>query len=323
MKVDEKIVALRGDRTLQHRSTQRMESARAQWLAGELPRLIEAEIGRLASSEAMEQLPHLRRLLGEFETASGFVEGFLASFVDGLRDEPLGLVPCSHSCQDGLTIVRLFSHGGVDLSLIAYANRREGDPPTSTIFADRWVREIVIAGKGTALLHRLGQSSSGDCSISSRTIRLGPGSKLDLPDHCSSRQIVGAEAGLVVLQLSCTPDWPRPTREHCLADGRMLRQACGSKAVSQQEIALAVLGALKRKDAVPAMAALAVEGPPHLRWEAIRHTIALEPLAGVRTLTETAAREGDELALPAAQLRAQLFATCPQFAELDASACRA
>jgi hypothetical protein len=86
---------------------------------------------------------------------------------------------------------------------------------------------------------------------------------------------------------------------------------------------LALLGRMGRKDAAPAMAAMAREaGPENLRWQALREALALDAGEGFRALSGVARAADDPLAMPAGALRAQLVEAHPELLALEASPCR-
>lgn len=82
-------------------------------------------------------------------------------------------------------------------------------------------------------------------------------------------------------------------------------------------MAMAVLGAMGRADAVPAMLEQSRTAPVQLRWEALRHAIALETTIGFNRLEEVAADASDPLSDHAGRVRQQLLAAYPQLAEQE------
>jgi len=90
-------------------------------------------------------------------------------------------------------------------------------------------------------------------------------------------------------------------------EGRLVHQSAGTIGESAQELMLALLGRMKRADAVPLMARMSGEGGESLRWQALRECLALDSGAGFRALCAIAADPGDVLAAPAGALRAQLL----------------
>jgi len=129
---------------------------------------------------------------------------------------------------------------------------------------------------------------------------------------------------LVSLRLHRIASMPAPTREYALSSGALLRQSAGEIRASRQEAMLAVLGRMRRADAVPVMAAIAREpGDASLRWQALRECLALDTAAGFSALGDLACAPTDPLAAPAATLRTQLLAAHPELAGLAVVACPA
>jgi hypothetical protein len=106
--------------------------------------------------------------------------------------------------------------------------------------------------------------------------------------------------------------------EYDLADGRLLHRAAGGMQDSRHALMVNLLGRMGRRDAVPALAALAGETPASddLRWQALRETLGLDTAQGFRLLCALAARDDDALAPAARALRGQLLEQHPMLAEI-------
>ncbi len=323
MHIDPEIAALRSEQALQRSTTLRMEQARENWLSLPATKVVVADLQQYGTGKPLAELPALSGIVSGYTSAASFVDGFISIFTDGLQDKWLGKIPFSHSCQGGFSTLQLLSEGGASLALLAYDPIKQDAPIESAIFVDRELHEIVVTGSAVAKVHRLSCADPGEMRITSEQRCLKPGVTFTACDHHVTRQIVSVEQSLVVLQLTRTRDEPGPTREYHLADAQMIQQASGSKQVSQCEIALAVLGAMKRRDAVTTMAALACDGPAHLRWEAIRQTLALDPIAGMRLLAQVASSPDDHLQRMASNLMDQLTARYPQLSEEKVAPCPA
>lgn len=209
-----------------------------------------------------------------------------------------------------MTRLRLASHGRTALSLLAVA-RREQTMPVSALFEDGEVHEIILAGAGEALVHRL---TGGQ--LASDSIVLAPGTRLVRNGPDTARQITGVTRPLLLLQCVREPANPAPSREITLADGRLLKTISGCKRTSQQIMALAVLGALEHRPALADIARLARDGsaPRDLRWEALRHTLALDAGEGLAVLAAVASDPADALSGTATALQDQLLASRPELA---------
>lgn len=112
-------------------------------------------------------------------------------------------------------------------------------------------------------------------------------------------------------------------REYALADGALLKQTAGEVRQSRHETMLALLGRMKRREAVPVMAAIACQsGADSLRWEALRESLALDTAQGFAALCALARSPLDPLAAPAGALRAQLVEAHPRLRAFEEERCR-
>lgn len=322
MRVDARIAALRRDRSAQRRLQTLAQETRADWLAKPEVAPVASALAQYAQGAALDDLPALARLVSDLESGRDFVSCWLEAGMAALGRKPLCQIAHRHSCSPGLSTMRLLSAGGASLTVLAYEQRPEMARPATASFADREQRELVLAGKGRALFHeRLGQSSTGE-GIRSRELHLGAGRTMSLSPLSESRQVLCVEGRMLVLQLARSSHTPRPTCEYRLSDGALVHQASGDKRASQLEMAMAVLGAMRRRDAVPAIARHASHGAPHLRWDALRHIVALDPVRGVGLLGDIANFDHDALAVPARNLRQDLVARFPQLDAEGNAPCR-
>jgi len=289
------------------------DAALAAWRARPEVAALGAALARYAAGEALAALPALARLMPGTDAARALVEGFAAPLQAALRAEPLALLPLGHSAAPGIARLRLASHGRAGLTLVAYAARGYA-LPVSALFEDGAAHEIIVAGAGRALVHRLEEGRR----LSSREVALAPGMRLTRHGLEDARQIIAVTQPLLVLQVTREPAHPAPSREIALADGRLIKTISGCKATSQQLMALGVLGALRHAPAVAAMAEVARDpsAPRDLRWEALRQCLALDAPRGLKVLAALADDEGNTLHAPAAALQRQLRATRPDLAAL-------
>ena len=313
MRIGQELKALRGDPASQRRIQRAMDDSFAAWCAEERTSAVIAAIGKYGDGGRLENLAALDRLMHDAETARAFAADWATHFSRALAGEQLGLIPFRHSYSPGLATIQLIASGAASLSLVTYEEKPCARAAPSAGFADRTQREIVIAGEARGFVHVRDRHSG---AISSQARHWRAGDTIRLADYETSREICEVEGSFVVLQLVRTAANPRPTCEYRLEDSALLHRSCADKRASQAEMALAVLGEMRRTDAVPVMAALAESGPAHLRWESVRQSLALDPLAGAALLSSLAADSGDELQQPAARLLAQLRDKHPQlFAE--------
>lgn len=308
MQVNSDVARLRGCGAPQ----QRCDEALASWRGSLAVADVCAALARFDKGEPLGDLPLLARVVTDYPTARAFVDNFIAPLTSALRAEPLAQLPLGHSSAPGMARLRLAEHGRAGLSLVAFAQRALTRSP-SALFEDCTVHELVVAGAGRALLHRLDEgrlvSEAVDCIPGTRLVRGGPD---------AARQIVAVTRPLLVLQLTREAAQPGPSREIALDDGRVITVISGCKRTSQQLMALGVLGALAHRPALDEMERLAGDtaAARDLRWEALRQMLALDAARGLALLAAVAGIAGDPLSTPAAALAQQLRATHPDLAAL-------
>lgn len=318
MRIDPALAALRGDGAAQRRMRAAMERAREEWCAvPEIARL-RGELGCYAGGERLDGLPALRDLTRSGEGARKLASQWGRHFARVLAREPLAQVPLRHHHSDGYSTMRLLSENGAALVLSVYTERADNPPARSVVFDDREMHEVVIAGAGHAALYRCAPTEDPRRVVISETpVALAPGTRIAVSGRFAARQIAGVAGRLVMLQLLRIPPEPGLTREYALPSGELLIQASGDKRASQREMAMAVLGAMGRSDAAEPIAALAHEGPGHSRWEAVRHTLALDPRRGMALLARIAADRTDPLRGEATRLHRELAQSHPQLAAME------
>lgn len=292
----------------------RTDAALAAWHARPEITALALALERWEAGAPIEALPPLARLVADRGAAAALAGSISEALFDALRAEPLARLPFGHTAAPGIARLRLISRERAALTLATHAPRARTSPPTA-LFEDAAVHEIVVAGEGEALLHRLGEGG-----LASRAIPLVPGTRLTRRGSDEARQIIAVSRTLMVLQLTREPEAPAPSREIALASGALVKTISGCKRTSQQVMALAVLGALQHRSALPAMAATAQDlaAARDLRWEALRQCLALDAPSGMALLAALAADEADALNAPAAALLGQLMASRPDLAALIA-----
>lgn len=323
MRIGPEIKALRSDPAVQRQVAGRQMRALDQLRDDQTVNQVKTELARFSAGTMLHDLPTLSRIMRCHTAALDLVTRWNAPFLEALQEEPLVQIPFRHSYSGGFALLQLASTGNTALSLICYEHCHDEVRAEAANFADREQYEIVLAGFGQTQLHRICEEQAERAVIETSEVSLSPGAIISSESRQVSRNISGVKGRMVMLQLHRRPENPAPTRDYALSDGRLLHQASGAKRDSQCEMAMAVLGAMGRDDAVPAMLALSKNGSSHLRWEALRHALALETASGLERLTELAGDRADPLSAHAEKVRRHLYTTFPQFTEQEATPCPA
>jgi hypothetical protein len=308
MQVHPDVARLRGDVAPQPVC----DAAVAAWRSMPEVAAVRVALARLDEGEPLMDMPALRALLHDHAAARDFVAGFLAPMMAALRTQPLAHLPFGHSGGPGMARLRLIEQGRCCLTLTAMA-RRERQVSPSALFEDGIAHEIVVAGEGAALRHRL-----VDQAVVTETVKLLPGVRMTRSGPDAARQISAITQPLLLLQVTKAALHPAPSREIAVDDGRLIQTISGCKRTSQQMMALGVIGTLGHHAGINLMAALARDGarPRDLRWEALRQVLAMDALQGLALLAELAGDVADVLNEPAATLQRQLTAARPDLAAL-------
>jgi hypothetical protein len=103
----------------------------------------------------------------------------------------------------------------------------------------------------------------------------------------------------------------------------LVHRASGDRHESRDEMMMALLGRMRRKDAASVLAALTRSGSDHLRWQALRECLALDSAAGFAALGRIATDPTDDLAPEVGALRARLVKAPPQLARWEPAPCPA
>lgn len=292
------------------------DAALAQWRARPDAAAAIAGLAGFAGGAALEDVPALHHLLTHAAAAAALAGGLVEALMPAMRAEPLAQLALGHACSPAVARLALAGQGRAALTLVAHA-RRDAAMPVSALFEDGVAHEIVLAGAGEALVHRL-----DGAGLTTRRIALAPGTQLYRGGTRDTRQIIAVSQPLLLLQLTREAAQPCPSREIALADGKLIKTISGSKQASQQMMALCVIGALGHAAALPVMATLARNqgGERDLRWEALRQSLAMDTRSGLELLAALAgglAGDGDDPLQPeAAALQTRLAAACPDLAPL-------
>jgi len=243
--------------------------------------------------------------------AKAVAQAFVDHIVPVLSEYPLGQVPVRAGHDMRTSSLLLAQEGRALFSLVA---REPGRHVRCAVGFDGTIRrELVLAGKGAGRL-----VTRRDTALRFETCALEPPAAF-LLDPPRALLVDEVETRLVSLRLDLLPVTPAPAREYSLETGEFLHQSASDAQESRLELALAILGRMRRGDAVPLMVEFTRAGSNHLRWQALRECIALDTAVGVAALRTIAADAADALHRPANALLDQLCATHPQLAMPEAS----
>ena len=308
--------ALRGNDAPQRQAQSEFQTVLNRWREYGLGRQVEEEIAQFAAGARIEDLPLLSTLFApDDSSAQSFVAGLVEAFVAELAASPLGQVPLRYSCDETMASLAVTRHGTAVLALQAVdgAGLARKPFPVSASFAPTETHERVLAGSGTAVRVRIASDLPDRAELQFEDVTLVPGPVRHRFGSQEAQLLRDVSGTLVTLKLQRRQGTGAVTREHLLADGRLVHQAAGTPRESRLELAAALLGRMGRADAAPLLAAIAEEeAAQSLRWEALRECLGLDSAVGFATLSRIAARPLDPLASPAGALRAQLLETYPQ-----------
>lgn len=280
-----------------------------------------AELERYGAGASLGDCPVLDAAFTGHDSGTAMLVGLLNRMTGQLRHQPFAQPPVRHAFDGAVSTLLLARSGRAQLVL-------HGCEPgawraDSASFSDAERFEVVLAGRGSAEILRRA-IPPGNRPLDSEQIALAPGTRLALALSEQALHITRVDRRLVCLRLHRFAADPAPTCCHALEDGRLLHQSAGDMASSRQEMMLAILGRMKRADAVSDMAALALErGSDALRWQALRECLALDSGAGFTALSTLARRADDPLCASAGALRAQLIELYPQLLQLEDGPCPA
>jgi len=292
-------------------------AAWSRWVAGESTASLLADFSAFAAGAPLTGLPSLAGLFSSDGTAARAVRALVDALVPTLAAAPFGQVPLRHHVGSAATTLMLAREGEASLSLVALdpAGLAKAGPARSAAFAPAEEWDVVIAGHGSGRL----VEDAGERGLLQHPLRLESGLALGRDASREALLVDGAGATLLLLRLRRLTSASRPVRELDLADGALLHQAEASARESRHEIAVALLGAMGRADAVPTLAEIAQDARhgAMLRWQALRQCLALDTLAGFRALAALACCPDDALAPAAGALRAQLIEQHPVLAGIE------
>lgn len=314
--------ALRGDWPAQRRAHGRMRQAAESWRALPEAQQLKADLARYAEGAALAGCPLLAGVTGDAAAARAILDRLVGTLCAGLRDEPFGHVPFRHQASRGVVMLQLMQAGGAALTLLAYEAQAAGNAADMVTFCDAEGAELVLAGEARLRIAELRAETPQGASIGHASRTLAVGERL-LLSPARARLVESVETGFVILRLARTSASPGPSRSFRLADGALVHRASGNRGESHRELAIALLGRMRRVDAAPLLAELSGEGSEHFRWHALRECLALDVAQGFAALARIVADPADPLHAPAVALRRQLEQHYPQLRQLEEEPCLA
>ena len=317
MHVNGEIRALIDDPASLRAQQDRHAAAWSRWAGSASAAPLLADFSAFAAGTPLTALPSLAGLFSPDGAASRAVRGLVDALLPALAAAPFGQVPLRHHVGSAATTLMLAREGEASLSLVALdpAGLAKAGPAQSAAFAPAEEWDVVLAGRGFGRL----VEGAGERGLLQHLVCLEPGLALGRDAVREALLVDRAETTVLLLRLRRLTAANRPVRELDLADGALLHQAEASARESRHEIAVALLGAMGRADAVPSLAEIAQDARhgAMLRWQALRQCLALDTLAGFRALAALACCPDDALAPAAGALRAQLIEQHPVLAGIE------
>ncbi|WP_164931274.1 hypothetical protein [Erythrobacter sp. HKB08] len=297
MIIREELAKLRSDPAPQHQAQAALEHCLQQWREAEGRELLR-ELAEYGAGRSLGECPALTVCLADGEHIASLVR----SLIECLARHPFGHVPMRHQLSDGVGLIEIAQAGRSALGLVLHERDCVSREPSSAAFADLERHELLLAGRGRAVvLERL------DGAAPHRTeLPLEKGSRLSLAGTRRTKVVREVREPIVTLRLTRTPERPETTEEVCCDTGRVLHRAASNREESCDEMAIALLTAMERCDAIPQIAEKARRGSSSLRWQALRHSLALDTGIGLGLLSDFARTSDDPLAEPARRLLQQL-----------------
>lgn len=317
MHIAPEIRALIADPALLEQAQDRHQAAFARWRAGPGGDVL-AAFAAFAHGADLARCASLAALFGGDGAAGrAFVDSLAAALLPVIAAEPFGHVPLRHQATPASATLLLAQEASATLTLVTIAGPALAKMPAarSVAFAPAEEWDVVLAGTGEGRL----VERRGDDSLAQHKLALAPGVALGREVEREALLVDRVPGSLVLMRLNRRRAGAMPVREYDLASGKLIHQAASDPRESRMELAITLLGRMRRADAAPALAGIARETGRgnSLRWQALRECLGLDTAAGFRALTTLARSADDPLAMPAGALRAQLLEHHPVLAELD------
>lgn len=314
MQVYPDIAALRDDSVRQRRTVAAMQRHLSAWRSKRDVNRLMSELKKYGDGAELGQCECLVGLVQDRAIARSFIEDWIASLIASARTEPFLEPQFAHHASNASTSMRLMRAGGTCLDIVAFESggsdtRRHG----AVTFIDSESHDLVLRGSLKGRWCRL-QRTGGEQTLEVSHMEIAEGAIL-ISNTETTWQPIGANGSALVLRLSRQPALPSPTRTYSIEDGTLLRIADGGKAASERLMAVSILGAIGDDCALERLRHVAADRKeePHIRWEAIRQTLALDARSGEALLIELD-RDDDPLSHPARSFLRTFqrgYATCP------------
>ncbi|XJJ67363.1 hypothetical protein WBP07_18300 [Novosphingobium sp. BL-8A] len=278
----------------------RLASAVNRWRSNDAVAPVLAALGRFADGAAINDCPSLGALFrADPEPAEKVLDSFVHEAVAAMAAIPLGQLPLRHAHRRAAHTLLLAREREASLAVTVYdgAALSLQPAPRSADFApvETWLR--VVSGTGSAALVARNPVSAGPLDRAEVVLR--PGDVIHRDGRTEALRVRAAEGTLVVLRLQRPIGAADAACEFALDDGAILNRAAARVEDSRLELAISVLVAQGRRDAVPALGRIVGgSGAAALRWSALRGVLGLDTRAGMVLLGELA--DGDDAALGAA-----------------------
>ncbi len=288
-----------------------------------------AELGRYGSGTALSECPGLSGLIAAGAEGAGFARRAAGVAAQHLRAEPLALWPWRHFSNGVLHSVTIAADGDASLSLAVvdgapWFAARDPLVPDLAAFQPGTLHAVVVGGTASGRIMRNRSDDPARAQIESQPIAFAPGTAFTIAGEREALALDAIGGLLMTLRLYRRPAGNVPARQYDVASGMLVHQAAGEQSDSRAELMMALLRAMERSDAAPALAALARSGAPPARWQALRECLALDSAAGFAALVEVAAQADDPLCAPARSLAETLAAQHPALARMrEELLCRA
>ncbi|WP_338467808.1 hypothetical protein RXV95_04450 [Novosphingobium sp. ZN18A2] len=324
MRIDPAMAALRDDPSPVVAQSRAAGEALDAWRAGAATRAVLDALDAYGAGRPLAGCTALNAAM-EPESARHFVSGVMAALVGAMRSGPLGQPRLVSSSVGAIHRLTLAASGRAVLSLAlvdgdALAQGLSRISPR-VVFQPGETCLTILSGRGRGRIARLGAGDLHLRRVAFLPVALNSGKRLLLDAGCEALDLLGVDGSLVSLRLHRRAEEIQPIREYDLETGSLVHQSAGEPRESRLALAAALLGRMKRRDALPALGALVRgTGSAELRWQALREALALDTAQGFALLREIAVRCDDPLASAAVRLSQDLCARHPQLAALAGDA---
>lgn len=300
------------------RGQRRLASAVRLWRSGPEVRPVLAGLGRYADGAPIEECTALAALFEEGESraadrAGTLVRGLVDAILPLLRENPLAQLPLRHAHRKTAHTLLLAREREASLAVTVHdgAALAARPMPCTAHFApvETWLR--VLAGTGMAESCQRDPARPGPPDRTE--LPLAPGTVLRRDGRRHALQVRAAQGALVVLRLQRRLAPADSVNELALADGALLHRTPSRIDDGRLDLAIAVLAAQGRRDAVPALGRIVTgSASAALRWSALRAVLALDMRAGLVLLGQLADGDDPELAAAAHGVRRDLLVEWPE-----------